>query len=215
MSCHRSSSSLWNWNIDYAELWSYLVVWERWLRGENVPLLLSLPIAGSSNDTNELGRDTLHAASGHGHEIRHLQCLANSILAGFFDSGNSRIQAPNSPKTHFQTLPLVSCPVSSSSKCSSVRVSWKKSWNTHLLIAKDPAKSHFNVGLIYSRWLSQSSLRERHPYLFISRVEFLFLLAMLIIFIFSFGISDESRVGVSKKLTDDRMIVLFCNLLCV
>ena len=39
MSCHRSSGSLRNWNIDYAELWSYLVVWERWLRGENVPLL--------------------------------------------------------------------------------------------------------------------------------------------------------------------------------
>ena len=51
MSCHRSSGSLRNWNIDYAKLWSYLVVWERWLRGENVPLLSSNRKASKSQPT--------------------------------------------------------------------------------------------------------------------------------------------------------------------
>lgn len=88
MSCHRSSSSssLWNWNIDYAELWSYLVVWERWLRGENVPLLSlssnrsKLSQRGGGGERYQRARDT-HTNRGHGHEIRHLQCLASLWLA--------------------------------------------------------------------------------------------------------------------------------------
>ena len=59
MSCHRSRCSLRNWNIDYAELWSYLVVWERWLRGENVPFFQSrsngVGSSGSSSRDTYMG----------------------------------------------------------------------------------------------------------------------------------------------------------------
>ena len=59
---------------------------------------------------------------GHGHEIRHLQCCyGGSQLYGQRQRQWSLAAAAGSRR------------------------------NTHLLIAKDPAKSHFNVGLICCR----------------------------------------------------------------
>ena len=156
MSCHRSSGSLRNWNIDYAELWSYLVVWERWLRGENVPLLSSnrlhsLPASQPCRALASLSQlrrrhaayrhcqrkkhGTYMAHSGHGHEIRHLQCCY----------GRSRLYS------RWQHSRLVRLRDAAPAATAATAPAAGSRRNTHLLIAKDPAKSHFNVGLICCR----------------------------------------------------------------
>ena len=154
MSCHRSSGSLRNWNIDYAELWSYLVVWERWLRGENVPLLSSnrlhsLPAsqprlawanfaaaAATPPTATARERSTGHTWHTVAMGMKYDICSAAMEDPGYIADGS--------------TVALRLRDVAPAATAAPASAAGSRR-NTHLLIAKDPAKSHFNVGLICCR----------------------------------------------------------------